>query len=101
MATFWIEQVQTQITVPVFKHGQPALLIDAPAGIGPNGQAGPKFKVHPHHDITEPTTINVAFTQIQYMQTVLLNFAKLAWPHVSCATLIPQGPVHVPASAFA
>jgi hypothetical protein len=99
-ATFWIEQVQTQIEVPVFKQGQPAMLIQAPADASPNEQTPPTFIVHPHHDITEPTAINVAFTQIQYMQTVLLNFAKLSWPHVSCATLIPQGPVHVPASAF-
>lgn len=99
-ATFWIEEVQTQIEVPVFKHGQPALLIKAPAAASPSGQTGPTFKVRPPHDIKEPKTINVAFVQIQYMQTVLLNFAKLSWPHVSCATLIPQGPVHVPASAF-
>jgi hypothetical protein len=99
-ATFWIEEVQTQIEVPVFKHGQPPLLIRAPAAASPSGQTGPTFKVRPPHDITELTTITVAFTQIQYMQTVLLNFAKLSWPHVSCATLIPQGPVHVPASAF-
>lgn len=99
-ATFWIEEVQTQIEVPVFKRGQPPLLIKAPAAASPSGQTGPTFEVRPPHDITELTTITVAFTQIQYMQTVLLNFAKISWPHVSCATLIPQGPVHVPASAF-
>ena len=99
-ATFWIEEVQTQIKVPVFKQGQPPLLIKAPAAASPRGQTGPTFKVRPPHDITELTTITVAFRQIQYMQTVLLNFANLSWPHVSCATLIPQGPVNVPASAF-
>lgn len=27
------------------------------------------------------------FLQLQYTQTVLLNFADLSWPHVSIATL--------------
>ncbi len=27
------------------------------------------------------------FLQLQYTQTVLLNFADLSWPHVSVATL--------------
>lgn len=27
------------------------------------------------------------FLQLQYTQTVLLNFAGLSWPHVSVATL--------------
>jgi hypothetical protein len=28
--------------------------------------------------------------QLQYSQTVLLNFNNLSWPHVSVATLIKQ-----------
>ncbi|WP_165359408.1 hypothetical protein [Lichenibacterium minor] len=37
-------------------------------------------------------------TQIQYTQKVILNFAGLSWPHVSVATLVPAGPVPIPAS---
>jgi hypothetical protein len=42
--------------------------------------------------------ITVHFTQIQYTQTVLLNFAGLTWPHVSVNTLVPEDPIDVPAS---
>ena len=41
------------------------------------------------------TTIDVSYTQIQYTQTVLLNFNNLTWPHVSVATLVPNEPVPV------
>jgi hypothetical protein len=98
-ATFWIEEVQHNIEVPVFKHGEAPLLIQVPPA-NPGAQAGPTFKVHPPHDIKTPKSISVTFTQIQYMQTVFLNFAKLTWPHVSCATLVPSKPLDVPASTF-
>jgi len=38
----------------------------------------------------------VPFIQIQYSQTVFLNFGPLTWPHVSVATLIPADPIVVP-----
>ena len=98
-ATFWIEVVQSNIEVPVFKQGDVPLLIQVPPA-NPGAQAGPTFEVKPPHDITAPKSISVTFTQIQYMQTVLLNFAGLSWPHVSCATLVPKKPLPVPASAF-
>ena len=98
-ATFWIEEVQYNIEIPVFKHGEAPLLIRVPPA-NPGAQAGPTFKVHPPHDIKAPKSISVTFTQIQYMQTVFLNFANLTWPHVSCATLVPNEPLDVPASAF-
>jgi hypothetical protein len=34
-----------------------------------------------------PTDGKPAFLQLQYTQTVLLNFNGLSWPHVSVATL--------------
>jgi hypothetical protein len=37
-------------------------------------------------------TIKVPGTQLQYSQTVNLNFAGLTWPHVSVATLVPTAP---------
>ena len=96
-ATFWIEEVQYKLTVPVFKLGDPPLEI-APPSPQP-GAVVPTFCVEPPHAITEPTTITVTSTQIQYSQTVFLNFANLTWPHVSCATLVPEV-APVPASAF-
>ena len=97
-ATFWIETVQYEIVVPVHKPGQPPLKIAAPA---PHpGAKVPTFLVDPPHAITAPTTITVTSTQIQYSQLVILNFAGLSWPHVSCATLVPEHALPVPASAF-
>lgn len=97
-ATFWIEVVQHKITVPIHKPGEPPLTISAPSP-QPGAQV-PTFLVDPPHEITQPKTITVTSTQIQYSQNVFLNFAGLTWPHVSVATLIPQKPVPVPASAF-
>ncbi len=47
-----------------------------------------------------PLTLNVTGTQIQYTQTVNLNFAGLSWPHVSVATLAPADPITIPDSAW-
>ena len=44
---------------------------------------------------TEETVAEVWYTQIQYTQTVMLNFKGLTWPHVSVATLVPNEPVPV------
>lgn len=97
-ATFWVEEVQHTIDIPVFKPSQPALKIAAPK---PNPDAVvPTFIVHPPHEICEPRTITVTSTQIQYSQLVFLNFAGLTWPHVSCATLVPTKELPVPPSAW-
>lgn len=97
-ATFWIEEVQHTIEVPIFKPGQPAMKIPAPS---PNaGAQVPTFVVQPPLEIRTPKSITVTSTQIQYSQTVFLNFAGLTWPHVSCATLIPTTPLPVPASVW-
>lgn len=97
-ATFWIEQVQHKLVVPVHKVGDPPLKIPAP--LPHPGAVVPTFLVNPGRAITAPTTITVTSTQIQYSQMVFLNFAGLTWPHVSCATLVPEQPLPVPASAF-
>ena len=97
-ATFWIETVQFSIQVPVFEPGQPTLII--PAETGAEGQPVPEFLVNPPIAIKTPRTIKVNATQIQYSQEVFLNFNGLTWPHVSVATLVPNGPVPVPASAW-
>ncbi|KAF0331177.1 hypothetical protein GQ607_001485 [Colletotrichum asianum] len=41
-------------------------------------------------EIKTARTVTVEYTQIQYSQTVMLNFATLSWPHVSVATLAPS-----------
>ena len=99
-ATFWIETIEHTILVPVFHPGQPPLQLRA----DPHpvlGTPGPAFIVHPPFPIPHPTPIVVKSKQIQYSQTVLLNFAGLTWPHVSVATLTPTTPVTVPPSVWA
>jgi hypothetical protein len=95
-ATFWIETVEYEITVPIFTPGQPPVIlspevIDKPV---------PAFRVDPPVSIVKPVTIKVQSTQIQYSQTVILSFNGLLWPHVSVATLIPQGEVLIPRATW-
>lgn len=97
-AVFWIETVEHILTVPVFKLGQPALTLAAETGEA--GQPVPKFLVHPPIEIPQPRKIKILSTQIQYSQEVILNFRGLSWPHVSVATLVPSGPIPVPASVW-
>jgi hypothetical protein len=96
-ATFWIETVQYSLTVPVFKPGQAAMEIPAPAS---PGQPRPVFLVEPPYEITSPKTITVTSTQIQYSQVVLMNFHNITWPHISVSTLVPSTPVPVPDSVW-
>ncbi|WLE58947.1 hypothetical protein GIY62_17870 [Burkholderia plantarii] len=98
-STFWIETVQHQIVVPPYQPGQPALKL-SPAPTLP-GLPVPVFEVTPPRELTESVTLTVTSTQIQYAQTVLLDFAGLSWPHVSVATLVPEDLQTVPASAWA
>ena len=98
-STFYIETVEYTIQVPVFEPGQPPLTI--PAEGGSASHPVPDFLINPPVAIKAPRTIKATATQIQYAQTVLLNFNGLTWPHVSVATLVPAAPVAVPASAFA
>jgi hypothetical protein len=51
--------------------------------------------------LTAPKIIKVTTTQIQYSQSVFLNFAGLTWPHVSVATLVPATEQTVPPAAWA
>jgi len=97
-ATFWIETVEHSIEVPIFKPGQPPIVVRAETGEA--GQPVPKFIVNPPIEITAPRRIKVKSTQIQYSQQVFLNFNTLTWPHVSVATLVPAEPIAVPASVW-
>jgi hypothetical protein len=98
-ATFWIETVQHTILVPIFKVGDPPLMLQ-PEGPAPLGGLQPSFIVHPPGPIPTPRPIIVTSTQIQYSQTVMLSFNGLTWPHVSVATLRPSSALPVPPGAW-
>lgn len=101
-ATFWISEVSHEITVPEYIAGSGEIFVKAPSPVPgkPDGFQAPTFKMEPPETIKEPKKITVTSTQIQYSQNVLLDFARLSWPHVSVATLIPAESVDVPQSAF-
>lgn len=98
-AVFWIETVQERILVPPFHVGGSPFAIRGKRSV--QGQKVPTFSVTPPFDLAGSRELKVTFTQIQYTQTVLLNFAGLTWPHVSVNTLVPADDIVVPASAWA
>jgi hypothetical protein len=86
-------------------NDSPILLLNATAAIRLDISrstflAASTFSVAPPHDLDMPRELTVTFTQIQYTQTVLLNFAGLTWPHVSMNTLVPADDIIVPDSAW-
>jgi nucleoid-associated protein YgaU len=85
-ATFWIETVTERITVPPMAANQQQD-VKVPGSVG---EPTTVFSVSSATDITTPVQVDVSYTQIQYSQTVLLNFAGISWPHVSVATLVPD-----------
>ena len=97
-AVFWIETVEEIILVPPFRVGEPPFTIKAKASVP--GQRVAKFSVTPPYDLDRPREIKVTFTQIQYTQTVFLNFNGLTWPHVSVNTLVPADDIVVPPSVW-
>ena len=99
VAAFWIETIQVTLTVPPCKASGLPIIIQAPAA--PGNTLQPTFVLTPPHDLPAAKTITVTYIQLQYSQTVFLNFAGLTWPHVSVATLIPSAPIPVPASVWA
>jgi hypothetical protein len=96
-AVFWIETVQVDILVGPLTVGQQ--FAAKPRRVVP-GQRVPTFSGIAPFDVGMPRTLTVTFTQIQYTQTVLLNFNGLTWPHVSVNTLVPADDLSVPASAW-
>ena len=98
-AVFWIETVREKIVVPQCKANGLPITVQAAPRLG--SSLRPTFTLTPPHDITnDTTTIVVSYIQIQYSQTVFLNFGPLTWPHVSVATLISAAPIPVPASVW-
>jgi hypothetical protein len=94
---FWVETVQSKITVPVWTPGQPPLAIRAESTGGP----APVFLVMPPTAVTQPRELKVTSLQIQYSQKVIVNFNGILWPHVSVATLIPDSLIPVAPSQWA
>lgn len=95
-STFWVEIVESEITVQDYTPGKPLLLQPAYKPIqGKTTPPLPTFSVTPPGPVTGPKTIPVTYTQIQYSQTVNLNFCGLTWPHLSLATLVPSQPIEI------
>lgn len=98
-AVFWIETVTYEVQVPELVAGTPPVVLSPvetnPPTLQPQFVAAVPFV--PGKKFAGGT-IKVSATQIQYTQKVILNFAGLAWPHVSVATLVPADPVPIPAS---
>jgi len=97
--------VTCQYWVSIVKHK-----VDIPAGdyttkdakVLPNDDLddvpGPRFQIQVGKNLTEKKTIELTSTQIQYSQNVRLDFGRLAWPHVSVATLAPELPIFIPSN---
>lgn len=93
---WWIETVIYDVNVPEMRGGKTVRLRPTM----PKNKAGERSTAPtPEFDITAPkegvrkrTTIQVPGYQLQYSQTVNLEFGGLIWPHVSVATLVPTGP---------
>ncbi len=98
-ATFWIETVERKILIPVFKPGNPHVRIPIEPALP--GHPARTLILDPGREVTKATVITLRFTQIQYTQTVFLNFNGLSWPHVSVATLTPAIAIPIPPSAWA
>ena len=96
-AVFWIETVEEVILVGPLNVGQ-QFAVKAQQSIP--GQRVPTFSGIAPFDLAMPRKLTVQYKQIQYTQTVFLNFATLTWPHVSVNTLVPADDVVVPASAW-
>lgn len=88
-ATFWIETVSEQITVPPYSSDEPMIVQSIV------GNPAASFVISPATEVTADSQIDVMYTQIQYTQRVFLNFKGLTWPHVSVATLVPSDPIPI------
>jgi hypothetical protein len=84
-AIFWIETVQTEVTVGPLTAGETQKV----SPVVPAGAPAPTFAVTSASALAGARSVTVEYTQIQYTQNVSLNFATLTWPHVSVATLVP------------
>ncbi|ORY19723.1 hypothetical protein BCR34DRAFT_595184 [Clohesyomyces aquaticus] len=89
---FCISTVEHTVTAPAWKPTQADHSLRIPAHTGANV---PLLEVTSSMGIAAPKQITVWSMQIQYSQSVLLQFASLNWPHVNVATLVPASPTQV------
>ncbi|KXS97091.1 hypothetical protein AC578_10798 [Pseudocercospora eumusae] len=93
---FWIETVEYEINVPRLTSPKPVpLRPNMPKGKDGKESTAPTpvFMITPPDKLpSEAQKITARGIQIQYSQTVILNFVGISWPHVSCATLVPTEP---------
>jgi len=90
-AIFWVETVQAEIQVDQLDGG---CSLDV-SPVVPVGAPAPTFTVTSAAGTDGPQSVTVTYPQIQYTQNVSLNFARLTWPHVSVATLVPADPIEL------
>ena len=92
-AEFYIETIEHTLVIPTHVPNKPiSIRSQASSAAHPS----PTFELTPPHGIAAGKVIKVRSMQIQYTQTVFLNFNTLSWPHVSVATLVPAGPIVMP-----
>jgi hypothetical protein len=97
-ATFWIETVERKIWIPIFHPGTPPIRVPIEPALP--GHPSRSILIDPVREVTVPRIITLRFLQLQYTQTVFLNFNGLSWPHVSVATLTPSSAIPVPPTAW-
>ena len=100
-ATFWIETVEHILLLPPIPLGSGREPMMIPVEVPEADRPVPTLLINPQFAIPEPGRIIFTSTQIQYSQTVLLNFNGLFWPHVSVATLVPGSPLTIPPAGWA
>lgn len=87
---WWVEKIEYEVRVPQIPG-------NASIDLRPEMPPSPHQAPTPRFRITAPPggvpaggkKIKVTGIQLQYSQTILLNFGGLSWPHVTCATLVP------------
>jgi hypothetical protein len=80
--TFWIETVEYSFSV---KGGNLQETCKAP-----RGDCGPTSRIPPTLGRSSDSHFTVNYTQLQYSQTILLDFFGLSWPHVTVGSLGEQ-----------
>jgi LysM repeat protein len=85
--------VSSDTSTPVFGGGlaNTAFLQGSP-NEGPNAQAALVRATFWIETVNGPVDGGPDFHQLQYTQTVLLNFNGLSWPHITVATLLRSSP---------
>ncbi|KAL0941505.1 uncharacterized protein CTRU02_204268 [Colletotrichum truncatum] len=86
-ADYWVSKVRTQLELQPWKPAHKDDFKKFTPAHDESAVGVPTFLAR--EEITEAKTVTVEYTQIQYSQTVILDFATLSWPHATVATLAP------------